>query len=152
MDSMMTDLCQYLKNWFDTGCAVYEGTITIAGGTITCARNLFSSEQVPLEDGQYFRIQGSTFDDGVHIYPDTEMDCTFEGVVTPMRVPYVVTQLATEIQAWRDKNEAVDSQAMSPYTSESFAGYSYNKGATDSNASSGWQGAYKNRLSHWRKI
>lgn len=158
MDRMdaLTDLCEYLKNWFDDGCAVYAGEITIAGGTITCHRDFYDSE-VSLVEGQYFRICGSPLDDGVHCYPDTNLhDGTFNGTVTPMNLPNAIVSLVDDIVAWRTKYEDVDGQAMSPYTSESFAGYSYSKGGTGTSASDngngGWQGAFKNRLTHWRKI
>ena len=53
------------------------------------------------------------------------------------------------------ENGGADSAAMSPYMSESFGGYSYSKGA--SNTASGgsvvtWQDAFKTRLAPWRKI
>lgn len=153
MDTL-TELCEYLKNFFDDGCAVYSGKISVAEGTVTCSRDLFNSVTVPLEVGQFFRVTGSVFDDGVHCYPDMEMrDGSFEGSIQPMRVPNAVLHLAHEISEWKEKYEAVDSTAMSPYTSESFAGYSYSKnvaGSTD--GASGWQSVFKSRLKIWRKI
>ena len=140
----LTDLCEYLKNWFDDGCPVHVGKITIAEGTIQCSCD-FSSYEVEIANGQFFRVTGSVFNDGVHCYPDYDMPAeTFEGAVAPMK-----------IIAWRDKYEGVDSTVMSPYTSESFAGYSYSKAGAGGNTGSGlsgWQAAFKNRLTHWRKI
>lgn len=156
MDSMntLTELCEYLKNWFDDG-AVYSGKITIAEGTVTCSCDCFNSE-IPLENQQYFRVQGSVFDDGVHCYPDYEMtDGTFEGTITPMKIPNAVISLAVEIARWRAKYEDIDSIAMSPYTAESFKGYSYSKagaGGNGNGTAGGWQAAFKNRLTPWRKI
>lgn len=158
MDRMdtLTELCEYLKNWFDDGCAVHSGKITIAGGTISCSCDFLNYQQVQLEAGQCFRVAGHPFYDGVHMYPDEDIqDCTFDGSITPMHVPRVIFALVDEIQAWRDKYEALDSTAMSPYTSESFAGYSYSKGgagASAGNGAGGWQSVFKNRLTHWRKI
>lgn len=156
MDRMdtLTELCQYLRNWFNDGCAVYCGKITVAEGTVTCSRDLFDSETVPLEVGQCFLVTGSAFDDGVHTYPDMEMrDGTFEGSIQPMNVPPAIMHLVGEIGAWRAKYEDIDGTAMSPYTSESFAGYSYSKNGTGSTeGAGGWQSAFKNRLSMWRKI
>lgn len=151
----LTDLCEYLKNWFDDGCAVHVGKITIAEGTIQCSCD-FSSYEVELANGQFFRVSGSVFNDGVHCYPDYDMaEETFEGAITPMKIPHAVLSLLGEIIAWRGKYEGIDSTAMSPYTSESFAGYSYSKAGAGGNSGSGlsgWQEAFKNRLTHWRKI
>ncbi len=157
MDSMttLTEICQYLKNWFGAS-AVYSGTIKIAEGTIECSRNSFDYEEIQLANNQYFRVQGSVFSDGVHAYPDLDMpDEVFEGTITPMRVPQAILTLAEDITAWRAKYEGVDATAMSPYTSESFAGYSYSKAGAGGNSGDGiggWQAAFKNRLTHWRKI
>ena len=151
----LTDLCEYLKNWFDDGCTVHVGKITIAEGTIQCSCD-FSSYEVEIANGQYFRVAGSIYNDGIHQYPDQEMtDETFEGSVTPLKIPPVVLSMLDEIIAWRGKYEALDSTAMSPYQSESFAGYSYSKagaGGNSGDGSGGWQSAFKNRLTHWRKI
>ena len=62
-----------------------------------------------------------------------------------------VVELADEIAAWREKYGAV---MDSPYTSESFGGYSYSKasGAGDSTGSGGWQSAFRARLNPYRKL
>ena len=151
----LTDLCEYLKNWFDDGCAVHVGKITIAEGTIQCSCD-FSSYSVEIANGQYFRVAGSIYNDGIHLYPDQDMaDETFEGSVTPLKIPPVILSMLDEIIDWRRKYEALDSTAMSPYQSESFAGYSYSKagaGGNGGDSSGGWQAAFKNRLTQWRKI
>ena len=55
-----------------------EGTFTIADGELP----LF------LQDGQYYWIEGSIFNDGLHQYPETGMtDETFKGTVISMAVP-----------------------------------------------------------------
>lgn len=143
---MLTELCQELRNWFDR--KRYNGTFTIEGGELT----------VPfLQEGQYFRIIGSVFNDGVHQYPVTSLhDETFDGAIWALAVPKEVVDLAAEIEAWQTKYGGADSTAMSPYTSESFGGYTYSKSAanTSSNnsAGGGWQAAYASRLNKWRKI
>ena len=75
-----------------------------------------------------------------------------------MAVPPSVIALSAEIEAWQEKYGGVDSTAMSPYTSESFGGYSYSKsrggsgnGSSDSGSGT-WQSVYANRLNKWRKI
>ena len=157
---MLTELCEYLKNWFDEGMEKHIGIITITGGEITAHDGLPSSgETVTPATGQYFRIIGSVFSDGVHRYPDESMtDETFEGAVWLMRVPPEIVSLANDISAWKEKYETLDSQAMSPYNSESFGGYSYSKSGAGANSSansaglSGWQAVFANRLNHWRKL
>lgn len=144
---MLTELCQELKNWFVR--EKYTGTFQIENGNITADFLL---------DGQYFRIMGSIFSDGVHRYPATDLpDETFTGSVWALAIPEPVINLATEIQAWRDKYEIADSAAMSPFASESFGGYSYSKSAggnssSGASAAPGWQSVFRTRLNMWRKL
>ena len=148
---MLTEICQYLKNWFNRkpdggNYPKYEGTFTITDGHIS---------SLELADGQYYRIIGSLYNDGVRLYPnDLLTDETFTGEVWQMGVPPEVVNLATDISAWRDKYEAVDSEAMSPYQSESFGGYSYSKasGGVGANGAGTWQSVFSARLDIWRKI
>lgn len=144
----LTELCQELKNWFDRDRHI--GTFRITEGV------LVASFLVP---GQYYRIIGSLFDDGVHKYGDTEdelIDETFDGAVWALAIPKPVINLATEIAEWRAINEKPNSAAMSPFMSESFGGYSYTKGSAFSNAGSGgmvsWKSAFAGRLNAWRKL
>ena len=51
-------------------------------------------------------------------------DEEFTGAVWALGIPKAVIQLADDIDAWRAKYESVNSQAMSPFQSESFGGYS----------------------------
>lgn len=139
----LTELCQELHNWFDR--EQHTGTFTIQDGNITADF---------LQDGQYYRIMGSVFSDGVHQYPSSELrDETFEGAVWALAIPAPVIKLSTEIEAWRGKYEAADSAALSPFTSESFGGYSYSKGgSTDGGGGASWQSAFRAQLNRWRKI
>lgn len=141
---MLTELCKEIRNWFETD-KVFN-TFTIENHTIDL------SEFV--QDGQYFRIVGSVFNDGVYQYPVTDStllkDETFDGAIWPMAVPSAVIDLAAEIGAWVGKYGAVVS---SPYLSESWMGYSYSKASGDANGNSTtWQSAFAKRLNQWRKI
>ena len=102
-----------------------------------------------MQEGQYFRIIGSVFNDGVHQYPASDLtDEVFNGAIWAMAVPPSVIDLSAEIEEYNKS----DSGKSSPYTSESFGGYSYTK-ATDANgAPIGWQKAFASRLSKWRKL
>ena len=139
---MLEQVLMHLKNWFLVPGGIHEGTYTIEDGGITLPF---------LANEQYFRICGSVFNDGLHLYPASDLKTeTFEGTVWALAVPQAVIDLATEIESWQTKN---GDASVSPYQSESFGGYSYSK-ATDS-ANGGamtWQTAFRSRLNAWRKI
>ena len=139
---MLEQVLMHLKNWFLVPGGIHEGTYTIEDGGITLPF---------LANGQYFRICGSVFNDGLHQYPASDLKAeTFEGTVWALAVPQAVIELAAEIEAWQKKN---GDASVSPYQAESFGGYSYSK-ATDS-ASGGavtWQSAFRSRLNAWRKL
>lgn len=148
---MLTELCKEINNWFTYNTPKFFGDFVIADGSLT--------EDYGLQEGQYFRIIGSIFNDGVHQFNDELelQDETFNGAIWAMAIPKEVIALSQEIKEWRDKYESIESYAMSPYTSESFGGYSYSKGGSGSNSgnvdlSGTWQGAFADRLNHWRKI
>ncbi|NCE63731.1 hypothetical protein D1159_03840 [Pseudoflavonifractor sp. 524-17] len=140
---MLEQVLTHIHNWFQVG--IYRGTYIIQDGGITLPF---------LKDGQYFRITGSVFNDGLHRYgPEMELlqDETFDGSIWSLAIPKSVVNLAAEIAAWKEKYGAV---IDSPYTSESFGGYSYSKasGAGDSTGSGGWQAAFRARLNPYRKL
>jgi hypothetical protein len=150
MEIELTDLCQELRNWFDR--ARYIGRITLdAEGGVFC-----NGVAVGLLEGQYFRVIGSIFADGVHKYPDTEtLAETFDGAVWAMAIPAPVLALSADIAEWRKQYESADGFAMSPFVSESVGGHSRSKGSTGGRAASNsasWQNAFAARLNAWRKI
>jgi hypothetical protein len=153
----ITEICMECRNFFapaskkDDKSFIHAGTFTISGHNIT-----------PLDfiqEGQYFRIVGSAMNDGVYCN-DTESleiltDETFDGAIWEMSVPRAFLTMCADIDAWRNANEAVDSSNMSPYTSESFAGYSYQKGGGVSQGTGNavtWQAQFSRRLSAWRRL
>lgn len=135
----LTNLCAELRNYFETKKRF--GTFTISGGSI--------SPSDFLQDGQYFRIVGSVFNDGVHRHPAHDLtDETFDGAVWAMAVPPAVVELATEIEEYNKS----DAGKPSSYISENFGGYGYTK-ATDANGLPvGWKTVFKNELHKWRKL
>ena len=149
---MLTELCQELRNWFERD--KYFGTFTIEGGQLAdCSF---------LQDGQYYRVIGSVFNDGVHKWPDDDLqDESFKGAIWAMAVPPTVIALSDKIDEWQDKYDTVDGANMTPYNSESFGGYSYSKGGGSSgngnsqnrgNGAPTWQSMFFNELNNWRKI
>ena len=139
---MLEQVLMHLNNWFLVPGGIHEDTYTIKDGGITLPF---------LQDGQYFRICGSVFNDGLHQYNVLGLvDETFTGTIWALAIPKSVIELADEIQKWQEKNGEA---SVSPYQSESFGGYSYSK-ATDAETGGAvtWQSAFKQQLSAWRKI
>lgn len=135
---MLTDICEDTRNWFSGDADKQFGKFTIEGGKFT---PLFAQE------GQYYRIVGSVFNDGVHKVGDTDLiDETFDGAVWLMRVPRQVVALAEEIDEFNKNNKP------SAYTSESFGGYSYSKATTASGSPATWRQVFAPQLNKWRKI
>lgn len=142
---MLEQVLRETKNWFLVPGGVHPGSYTIQDGGIALPF---------LQEGQYFRICGSLFNDGLHRYgPAMELlqDEAFRGAVWALAVPRAVVEIAEKIAAWQKKYGAV---IESPYTSESFGGYSYSKasGAGDSTGSGGWQAAFRAQLNPYRKL
>lgn len=139
---MLEQVLMNIRNWFPVKGGIYSDTFTIKDGGITLPF---------LADGQYFRIFGSVFNDGLHQYNVLDLtDETFTGTIWALAIPKAVIELADEIQKWQEKNGEA---SVSPYQSESFGGYSYSK-ATDAETGGAvtWQSAFKQQLSAWRKI
>ena len=134
----LTNLCAELRNYFEP--KKHFGTFTISGGSI--------SPSDFLQDGQYFRIVGSVFNDGVYRYPAHDLaDETFKGAVWAMNVPPAVVELLQKIQEF----EAAAANAPTAYISESFGGYTYTKATDENGLPVGWRTVFKNELKRWRK-
>lgn len=140
---MLTEICQEIKNWFEY--KKLNGNYTIENGSLTIPQ---------AQDGQYIRIVGSVFNDGVHQYPCTELhDETFNGSIWLLAIPSLLVDISNNIDQWVSDNNAV---LTSPYQSESFGGYSYtkasNNGGQSSNGGLTWQNIFGSQLNKWRKI
>ena len=136
---MLTELCAELRNYFVR--EVYRGNFTIKDGSIAPLNFL--------QDGQYFTIVGSVFNDGVHKYPtDVLTDETFDGTIRTMAIPPTVIALAEEIKAYKESEPA----KPSAYTSESFGGYTYTKATDKNGVPTSWKKVFADRLNEWRKI
>lgn len=141
---MLEELMRECRNWFLIPEEVHTGAYSIKNGSI----------ELPfLLDGQYFRICGSVFNDGVYEYGKSRLkDEDFIGAIWPLAVPPAFLALAEEIQNWRDKYE---DKANSPFQSESFGGYSYTKSSqntAESGSAAGWKRVFAGRLAKWRKL
>ena len=141
---MLTELCRECRNWFTTDSDKHSGDFTISDGGITPFDFIL--------DGQYFRIMGRNFNDEEYKNVPEEVAKlaaeTFTGQIWAMRIPPAFIDLSGKIEEYIAKNE----KEISPYTSESFGGYSYTK-ATGSNGSPlTWQEVFNSQLKVWRKI
>lgn len=148
---MLTEICAEIKNYFSLDEDKIFGEFAVENGAIT--------PSFYLEENQYYRIIGSVLNDGVHKNGDVLFDeASFHGAVWKMRVPKAILDLDEEIAAWQNEHGSVQSANMSPFTSESFGGYSYSKSSgasTDNGAGSSavtWQTVYSQRLNPYRKI
>ena len=138
---MLEQVLMHLNNWFLVPGGIHEGTYTIEDGGITLPF---------LANGQYFRICGSVFNDGLHQYPAGDLKTeTFDGAVWALAVPQAVIELATEMETWETKNGEA---AAGIYQSESFGGYQYSKQtASDGGQLTVWS-VFRKRLNQWRKL
>ena len=135
----LTNLCAEIRNYFETEKRF--GTFTISGGSISPSNFL--------QDGQYFRIVGSVFNDGVHRHPAHDLtDETFDGAVWAMAVPPAVIDLATEIEEYNKS----DAGKPSSYISENFGGYGYTKATDENGLPAGWRSVFRSELNKWRKL
>lgn len=153
---MISELCAELRNYFlrdyvNPEQYMHSGSFVIANGEM---------QSLPfLKFGQYYRIVGSTFNDGVHKYSanhrgaedsETLIDEEFEGTIWEMFVPNEVVDLSEEIQDWVSNNADT---INSPYQSESFGGYSYTKAiASTGKLSTDWQSHFAGKLNRWRRL
>lgn len=149
---MLTELCQELHNWFEV--SKYFGVFSIEENELNVSDLVADGS---LQDGQYYRIVGSIFNDGVHRYdttnPEELVDEVFKGAIWAMAVPPAVVELSERIEEWETKyGETVSS----PYSSESFGGYSYtkaNSGQGNTNSSNPtWRSTFASELNRWRKV
>lgn len=146
VDNTLTELCQDLRNYFDR--ARYIGHITLdADGGVFC-----NGVAIGLAEGQYFRVIGSVFADGVHVYPDTETTAeSFTGAVWAMAVPPDFLALVQEIEDW---NTNARPKMLGPYSSEnlSSSGYSYQRQSAEDMAKADYKTVFGARLNKWRKL
>lgn len=141
MEKTLTEICEELNNYFPV--QKIGGTFTVVDGSLNLPF---------LKNGQYFRIVGSIFNDGVHKYPCANLEPeTFNGSIWSMAVPSAVIDLAGEVASWVEKYGGIDSPNMSPYTSESFNNYSYSKGSSSEDSGT-WQTVFASKLNRYRRL
>lgn len=134
-------LCAELRNFFVV--SVHEGPFTISGGAFLLP---------DLQNGQYFRIVGSVFNDGVYQYPAADLtDETFDGEIWAMAVPRGFLELVSSVEAYNAKVEELGAVAKG-FASESFGGYSYTLATGAPAALVEMQTNITRMKNRWRKI
>lgn len=140
---MLYEVMKSINNFFPVEDSIQEGEWIIADGSIS----------IPgVQNGQYFLIEGSIFNDGLHLYGDGDSlrDERFNGKITPLAIPKAFLEMVDQISEWKKQ---YGDAALSPFVSESFGGYSYNKGSNSSSGNTGtWEDAFKKQLRMWRKL
>lgn len=145
----LNEICKEIHNYFET--SKYFGTFVITNGEIDLSELVYDGS---LQEGQYFRIIGSVFNDGIYQYPTSDLtDEIFKnGAVWALAIPTELIDLAAEIDTWNEKNDSI---LNSPFQSESFGGYSYTKASGNSSTSGDnvftWRDQFSDRLNPWRK-
>lgn len=161
---MLYEIMNHIHNFFPVKGAAITGEITIGDwifdtlnfdvGVTEDTKDLRYSTtaiRLPLQDGQYYLVSGSIFNDGVYQYHKGNtaplQEETFNGVVVPLAIPKLFLSLVDEISEWQAKNGN-----LGAYQSESFGGYSYSRATNSKGETYTWQDAFRARLNPWRKM
>lgn len=134
---MIEKVMAYCNNFFESSESQCE-TFEVKNGSISLPF---------LAEGQYFRVEGSLFNDGVYSNPSQmDRDEVFTGKVTPLAPPKAFIEMCEKI------SEFEATTTISGYISESFGGYSYTKAGGSGGAGVTWEEAFRVQLRRWRKI
>lgn len=108
---MLESLLEWLENWYMVSS--FNGDFTIKGGELAPPYDGF------LQNGQYFRIIGSVFNDGLHQWPTSTLsDEQFNGTIWTLAIPKSLISISSEMEECQSKNND-----NGLYVSESFGGY-----------------------------
>lgn len=147
---MLEQVLYHLHNWFEYE-QIDAGLCAISDGQLPAS--------ITIPEGAWYRIEGSMLNDGLHQHPAVDlMDETFDGTITVCAIPNALLMVVDEIGDWQEAYQAgLDKALRSPYSSESFGGYtystkSYSEANSGSGGLSGWQAAFASRLNPWRKM
>lgn len=125
---MLTKICNYLKNFFETeriigDVVISEGKVSVNGNAVEIAKDA------------YFALFHQHFVTGVFKYGTDELaDGSFRGAVWLMDIPKAIFDAAEWGEAWNAQHGNADSQANTPFDSESFGGYAYTKAQSSTSA------------------
>lgn len=151
---MLSEILAFLHNYF---------VLDSQRGTFAIMDGFLSGCSLHFHDGQRIMVSGSGAWDGVWTWHtqaplcdsddqrDTpNIDEEFTGAVHALGVPHDLLKKARDIRAWTEANAKT---LNSPFQSESFNGYSYNKGTNSSGGAYDWQTHFGADLfKRWGKI
>lgn len=136
---MMEKALRYCHRWFEVPGAEIRGKFTVQGGSL------------PLETvgyNQYYLIEGSVYNDGLHRKPDDDLiDEEFNGVIYPLAIPRAFQDVVARMEAWQVKNGD-----PGVYQSESFGGYSYTRATGKNGTQATVFDAFASDLKPFRKL
>lgn len=145
---MLEAVLMHMNNWFDRDGRRYwhveSGELSIEGGSLLGAGGW-------LAEGQYFRIEGSRLNDGLHQHPADDLhDEVFEGRAYELRIPAAVVELAERIGEWEQANGEA---SRGLYASQSVPTLSVTmrEDIAAPNGLTGWQAAFAGELKRWKK-
>ena len=139
---MLEQICLEARNFFIA--EQISGVFTVSSGVL-------SPLPEELDKGNYYRIIGSVYHDGVHERHAAlcaDYDETFSGRIWVMRVPPSFIALAGEIQKFRES----DAAKPGAYASESFGGYTYTRATGKNGGALTWQEAFRSDLNAYRRV
>lgn len=143
MEKMLSEICGELCNYFEDRSNIQRGEFTARGGFLFLPN---------VKEGQFIRIVGSTFNDGVHMYPCyTLQDETFSGTIYALQIPPELVEIATQLATSRN-TAAASGEATNPYIMESFNGYQYTRATDAHGAPADWRVLYASKFDKWRKL
>ena len=132
----VAELCALTHNYFERGCTPY------------CGKFSFPTLPEEISSGQYFHVEGSLFNDGVHRAGEDDLNPeTFFGYIWPMRVPPDFIALAEKITAW---DAALPSTGR--YVSQSFHGWSGTLATGPDGRPIDGVSQYRADINQWRRI
>ncbi len=137
MDALLAqEVMETIHNRFVV--SIQPGTYTVSNGSIA----------VDLADGQWYWVQGSVFNDGLHQHPATDLvDETFTGSVQGLAIPRTFEALLNEMEEWTEAHPVT-----SGYASESFGGYSYTMPTNEDGTTVTVWDVFGKRLNRWRRL
>ena len=125
---MLYEIMKHVNNFFLTG-ELYAQKFKIEDGKI----NLDA-----VKDGEYILIQHSKFNDGVYKMPAELKDEEFTGEIAILAPSDAFLSLCGEITTYVEKTASI-----SPFSSESFGGYSYTRAMNAHGGFMHWTDAYR---------
>lgn len=147
---MLEAVLESLNNWFDRDGLgrfhhVERGELSVEGGSLLGAGGW-------LKPGQWFRIEGSAFNDGLHRHPATDLaDEAFEGAAYALHVPPAVVELSERVAEWEEANGEA---SRGVYVSQSVptASVTMRDGMAASDGRSGWETVFSGEMRRFRKV